>query len=91
MTKKSSLAFYANRVTFRQPNMALAKGIIMPATKTPIRKRSVALRVMVTAAERREMKIAAAKADLPLAVFIRTLTLAAIKRGEAVSADAKAA
>jgi hypothetical protein len=63
----------------------------MPVGKKPIRKRPISLRVMVTAAERREMKLAAARTDVPLATLMRTLTLAAIRRGEIVVTDAKAA
>jgi hypothetical protein len=39
------------------------------------RQRPVALRVIVTVAERREMKIAAAKADMPLSMFVRAAAL----------------
>ena len=63
----------------------------MPARQKPIRKRPVSLRVMVTAAERRELKLAAAKADVPLAMLMRTLVMAAVRRGETVGLDAKAA
>jgi hypothetical protein len=46
---------------------------------------------LLVAAERREMKLAAAKTDVPLATMMRILTLAAIRRGEIVTLDAKAA
>jgi hypothetical protein len=67
-------------------NIMKAKGSTMPVRKNPTRKRPISLRVMVTAAERREMKLAAIKADVPLATLMRTLTLAAIRRGETVIA-----
>jgi hypothetical protein len=37
---------------------------------------------MVTAAERRELKLAAIKADVPLTTLMRSLALAAVRRGE---------
>jgi hypothetical protein len=58
---------------------------------TPKRKRPETIKVMATVSEKRELQRAAAKADMPLAMFMRTLTLAAIRRGETVSIDAKAA
>ena len=63
----------------------------MPGRKKPTRKRPISLLVMVTAAERREMKLAAIKAGVPLATLMRTQALAAIRRGEIVVTDAKAA
>jgi hypothetical protein len=72
-------------------NIVKAKGSTMPARQKPTRKRPVSLRVMVTVAERRELKLAAAKADVPLATLMRTLVMAAVRRGETVGLDAKAA
>lgn len=58
---------------------------------TAKRKRPETIKIMATAAEKRELLKAAAKADVPLATLMRTLSLAAIRRGELVSIDAKAA
>jgi hypothetical protein len=63
----------------------------MPVRNKATRKRPIALRVMVSAVERREIKIAAAKADMSSAAFVRALTMAAIKRGETVVSDVRAA
>lgn len=49
------------------------------------RKRKESIRVMVTLAEKKELQRAADKTDVPLAVLMRTLTLAAVRRGEIVS------
>jgi hypothetical protein len=57
---------------------------VMPVRKKPVRKRPISLRVMVTAAERRELKLAAIKADVPLATLMRVLALVAVRRGEPV-------
>ena len=56
----------------------------MPVKKKSVRKRPISLRVMVTAAERRELKLAAIKADVPLATLMRVLALVAVRRGEPV-------
>lgn len=55
------------------------------------RKRAETIKVMVTATEKKELAKAAAKTDVPLAVLMRVLTLAAVRRGEIVSTEAKAA
>jgi hypothetical protein len=45
----------------------------------------------VTAAERKQLRLAALKADLPMTTFVRALTLAAMRQGLTVSTEAKAA
>jgi hypothetical protein len=52
----------------------------------PKRKRPETIKVMATLSEKRELLKAAAKADVPLATLMRTLALAAIRRGETVIA-----
>jgi hypothetical protein len=52
----------------------------------PKRKRPETIKVMATQSEKKELKRAADKADVPLAVLVRTLALAAIRRGETVIA-----
>ena len=42
--------------------------------------------MMATPSEKKELKRVADKADVPLAVLVRTLALAAIRRGETVIA-----
>ena len=53
----------------------------------PKRKRPETIKVMATPSEKKELKRAADKADVPLATLMRTLTLAAIRRGETVIAS----
>jgi hypothetical protein len=62
----------------------------LPVRKKPTRKRPISLRVMVTAAERKELKLAAAKADMPLSALVRSLALAAV-RSRTVGSNAQAA
>jgi hypothetical protein len=50
------------------------------------RKRPETIKVMATPSEKKELKRAADKADVPLAVLVRTLALAAVRRGESVIA-----
>ena len=52
---------------------------------TQKRKRSADIRVMTTAVERKELQKAADAAGLALAVFIRLLALAAVRKGETIS------
>ena len=54
----------------------------------PNRKRPELIKVMTTAAEKRELLRAANKTATPLATLVRTLALAAVRRGEVVVADA---
>ena len=57
----------------------------------PKRKRPETIKVMATAAEKRELLKAATKADVPLATLVRTLALVAVRRGESVAVTAQAA
>jgi hypothetical protein len=64
-----------------------------PTKRTePKRKRPETIKVMATASEKKELKRAADKADVPLAVLVRTLALAAIRGGQTVvAAEVRAA
>jgi hypothetical protein len=53
---------------------------------TAKRKRPETIKIMATWSEKQELLRAAKKADVPLAVVMRTLTLAAVRRGETVIA-----
>ena len=61
-----------------------------PSAARRPRKRPVGVTVMVSEEERQEMRDAADQAELPLSMFLRLLVMAAIRRGETISA-AKAA
>jgi hypothetical protein len=63
----------------------------MSARPKANRKRPVVIRMSVTAAERKQLRLAALKADLPMTTFVRALTLAAMRQGLTVSTEAKAA
>ena len=52
------------------------------------RKRPETIRIMATVAEKRELRRAADKTATPLATLVRTLALAAVRRGELVEAEA---
>ena len=58
---------------------------------TQNRKRPVTVKVMTTMAEKKELLKAAAKTGVPLAVLMRTFALAAVRRGEIVSIEARPA
>jgi hypothetical protein len=61
-----------------------------PSSAARPRKRTLGVTVMVSEVERQAMRQAADQAELPLSMFLRLLVMAAIRRGETVSA-AKAA
>jgi hypothetical protein len=64
----------------------------MPATRSkPTRRRPVSVRVMMTAAERKEMRRAAFEADMPLSTWMRTLALVAVRQGTRIVSEARAA
>jgi hypothetical protein len=55
-----------------------------PSSTPRPRKRPVGVTIMVSEEERREMRDAADRAELPLSMFLRLLTMAAIRRGETI-------
>jgi hypothetical protein len=56
-----------------------------PSSAPRPRKRPVGVTIMVSVEERQEMRDAADQAELPLSMFLRLLTMAAIRRGETIS------
>jgi hypothetical protein len=55
------------------------------------RKRPIIIRISVTAAERKELRLAALKADLPMSSFVRLLALAALRQGLSIATEVKKA
>jgi hypothetical protein len=55
-----------------------------PSSAPRPRKRPVGVTIMVSEEERQEMRDAADQAELPLSMFLRLLTMAAIRRGVSV-------
>jgi hypothetical protein len=56
-----------------------------PSSAPRPRKRPVGVTIMVSEEERQEMRDAADQAELPLSMFLRLLTMAAIRRGETIA------
>jgi hypothetical protein len=56
-----------------------------PSSTSRPRKRPVGVTIMVSEEERQEMRDAADQAELPLSMFLRLLTMAAIRRGETIA------
>jgi hypothetical protein len=52
------------------------------------RKRPTTLRVSVSMAEKKALRLAALKADLPVTAYVRIMALAAMREGLPVSAEA---
>ena len=63
----------------------MARAMIKVQTKPRSRRRPSGITVMVSAEERQEMRRAADQAEMPLSMFVRMITLAAIRRGETLS------
>ena len=49
------------------------------------RKRGACITLMMTVEEREALRAAANRAEMPLATFIRTLAMMAVKRGETLA------
>ena len=63
----------------------------MSNTSGAMASKNTTIRISLTVAERRELRIAAAKADVSMSVLVRRLAMAALRKGLAITTEAKAA